>query len=74
MDTREPARHISGMNLLSPRFGVMLNKQHSSPVIDTLLKWIDGDGVAIACVYCDFSAQNVQSASNVLGSVLRPHW
>ena len=49
----------------------MLKKRRSSLVIDTLLNWIDGDGVAVAYVYCDFSAQNVQSASTVLASVLR---
>ena len=49
----------------------MLKRQHSSLVIDTLLNGIDGDDVAVAYVYCDFSARNVQSASTVLGSVLR---
>ena len=37
-------------------------------MIDTLLK---RDGVAVAYVYCDFSTQNMQSASAVMGSVLR---
>ena len=54
-----------------PQFSAVLKKQHSSLVIDTLLKGIDGDGVAVAYVYCDFSARNMQSASTVLGSVLR---
>ena len=58
------ARHLSGMNLRSPQFGVMLKKQHSSLAIDVLLKGVDG-GVAIAYVHYDFSAQNVQSASTV---------
>ena len=49
----------------------MLKKQYSSLVIDTLLEQTDGDRVAVAYVYCDFSAQNMQSASTVLGSVLR---
>ena len=52
----------------------MLKKQHSSLVIDTLsngIDGIDGDGVAIAYVYCDFSIRNMQSTSAVLGSVLR---
>ena len=40
-------------------------------MIDTLLKGINGDGVAVAYVYCDFSARNVRSASTLLGSVLR---
>src|SRR5437868_5666030 len=49
----------------------MLRMKHSSLVIDTLSTEIDGDGVAVTYVYCDFSARNVQSASTVLGSVLR---
>ena len=40
-------------------------------MIDTLLNGIDGDGVAVAYVYCDFSTRNMQSAGAVLGSVLR---
>ena len=43
---------------------------HSSLVIDTLLSGIDDD-VAIAYVYCDFSSRNAQTASTVLGSLLR---
>jgi len=46
----------------------VLKKQRSSLVIDTLLK---RDGVAVAYVYCDFSTQNMQSTSAVMGSVLR---
>src|SRR5437879_4357080 len=49
----------------------ILKYQHSSLVIDALSKGIDGDGVAIAYVYCDFSTRNVQSVSTLLGSVLR---
>ena len=49
----------------------MLKKKHSSLVIDELSNGIDGNGMAVAYVYCDFSAQNVHSASTVLGSVLR---
>jgi len=49
----------------------VLKKRRSSLVIDTLLNGIDGDGVVVAYVYCDFSTQNMQSTSAVLGSVLR---
>ena len=51
-------------------------KQHSSLVIDTLLNEIDGGGVAVAYVYSDFSSQNMQFASTVLGPVLSrdPRW
>ena len=49
----------------------MLKRQHSSLVIDTLRREIDEDNAAITYVYCDFSAQNLQSTRTVLGSVLR---
>ena len=49
----------------------MLRKQYSSLVIDLLCREIDGDTVAVAYVYCEFSARNMQSAGTVLGSVLR---
>lgn len=38
-------------------------KQQSSRAMDTVLDGIDGDGVVVAYVYCDFSVQNAQSAS-----------
>ena len=56
---------------VGPQFNAVLKRQHSSLVIDTLLKQADGDSVAVAYVYCDFSAGNMQSTSTVLGSVLR---
>ena len=40
-------------------------------MIDTLSDGIDGDGLAVAYVYCDFSIRSMQSTSAVLGSVLR---
>ncbi|RPA93313.1 ankyrin [Choiromyces venosus 120613-1] len=43
----------------------------SSLVIDKLWRNIDGGNVAVAYVYCDFSAGNAQTTSKVLGSVLR---
>ena len=49
----------------------MLRKQHSSLVIDTLSDRTKKGSTAVAYVYCDFSAQNVQSAKTVLASVLR---
>ena len=48
-----------------------LKKQHSSLVIDTLCDGIGEDNVAVAYAYCDFSTPNAQSASTVLGSLLR---
>ena len=40
-------------------------------MIDTLCDRIGEDNVAVAYVYCDFSTPNAQSASTVLGSLLR---
>ena len=40
-------------------------------MIDTLCDGIGDDSVAVAYVYCDFSTPNAQSASTVLGSLLR---
>ena len=40
-------------------------------MIDTLCNTISEDNVAVAYVYCDFSTPNAQSASTVLGSLLR---
>jgi len=40
-------------------------------VIDELHEGVDGDGVTVAYVYCDFSTRNMQSTSAVMGSVLR---
>ena len=56
------------------RFSAVLKNYHSSLVIDTLsngIARINGNGVAIAYVYCDFTTRNMQSASALLGSVLR---
>ena len=43
----------------------------SSLVIDTLCDAIDGDNVAVACVYCDFHAHKEQSAASVLAVLLK---
>jgi len=44
----------------------------SSLVIDTPHNSIDGDNVAVACVYCDFHGHKEQSAASVLVGVLKP--
>src|SRR5437879_2625625 len=56
---------------ISHQVSAVLRKLHSSLVIDTLSRGVDGDGVIVTYVYCDFSTRNVQSTSTVLGSVLR---
>ena len=46
------------------------NRNHSSLVIDRLCDQ-DGDNMAVACVYCDFSAQDEQSVTGLLGALLK---
>ena len=43
----------------------------SSLVIDTLCDQVDAGNMTIACVYCDFHAQNEQSATRILGVLLK---
>ena len=40
--------------MIAPQLSAVLKIQHSSLVIDTLLNGVDGDGVVVAYVYCDF--------------------
>ena len=55
--------------ILAPLVSVMLKRPYSPLIINTLNR-IDGDSVAIAYVYYDFSTRNTRSASTVLRSVL----
>jgi len=43
----------------------------SSLVIDTLSDSINGDNVAVACMYCDFQAHKEQSTTGVLAALLK---
>ena len=43
----------------------------SSLLIDTLYHTIDGDNVAVACMYCDFYSDKEQSATSVLVALLK---
>ena len=40
-------------------------------VTDTLGDWARGQDVAVACFYLDFAAQNEQSPTSILGSLLK---
>jgi len=40
-------------------------------VIDRLCDQADADNIAVACVYCDFNAQDEQSATGLLGALLK---
>ena len=50
--------------MLTPRNG-------SSLVVDRLCERTDGRNAAVACFYLDFAARKEQSATNVLGSLLK---
>jgi len=43
----------------------------SSLVVDTLLDTGVGNTVGVACLYCDFLAQNEQAAASVIGGLLK---
>ena len=47
------------------------NKNDSSLVIDRLCDQENADKVAVLCVYCDFNAQDEQTATGVLGALLK---
>jgi len=68
-----PERRILGMDDGSPqRVCVRLNSSNnSSLVIDRMCHQADEGTMAVACVYCDFHAQNEQSATGLLGALLK---
>ena len=47
------------------------NSNNSSLVIDKLCGQIDVGKMAVACAYCDFNAQDGQSATGLLGALLK---
>ena len=47
------------------------NRNNSSLVIDRLCDQENVDKVAVVCVYCDFNAQDEQTATGVLGALLK---
>ena len=40
-------------------------------MIDRVCDQANGDNIAVACVYCDFNAQDAQSATGLLGALLK---
>jgi len=47
------------------------SSNRSSLVIDRLCDLVDAGNMAVACVYCDFHAQSEQSATGLLGALLK---
>ena len=75
MGIRGSGRHLSGnMDLFPPGEGaglVLTCHNDSSLVVDWLCDHSRGQNRAVACFYLDFEARKEQSATNVLGSLLR---
>ena len=49
----------------------MLTNRSSSLVIDELCKRVADQKIAVACFYCDFQSQNMQTPENVLGALIK---
>ena len=50
---------------------MLINRDDSSLVVDTLCYQTRGQNTAVACFYSDFAARKEQSAINMLGSLLK---
>ena len=50
---------------------MLTNRDDSSLVIDSLCDQAGGRNATVACFYFDFAAQNEQSPTNMLGSLLK---
>jgi len=67
-------RHLSGSKDSSPwRQGepVLTSRYDSSLVVDRLCDRARGQGIPVAYFYCDFVARKEQSATSILGSLLK---
>ena len=49
----------------------MLTDGTSSLVIDELCDWAVDQKIAVACFYCDFQSQKIQTPENVLGALVK---
>ena len=73
---RGSARHSLGNKSYSPEGEggselVLTNANDSSLVVDTLCDQTRGQNTSVTCFYFDFAARNEQSATNMLGSLLK---
>ena len=48
-----------------------MGRNVSSLVIDSLCDQVRNRDIAVASLYCDYSAQKQQSATNMLGAILK---
>ena len=72
-EVRGPARHLLGNENYSPGKGesVLTSRDVSSLVVDRLCDQARGQSTAVACFYFDFAARKEQSATTMLGSLLK---
>ena len=73
---RGSARHSLGNKSYSPEGEggselLLTNANDSSLVVDTLCDRTRGQNTSVTCFYFDFAARNEQSATNMLGSLLK---
>jgi len=74
MGIRESARHLSGKSYSwgrEERELVLTNRNVSSLVVDKLCDRARGQSIAVAYFYFDFAARKEQSATSMLGSLLK---
>jgi len=71
-ETRGPERHSSGnKDYYRVRESVLTDRDVSSLVVDRLGDQARGQNTAVTCFYFDFAARKEQSATNMLGSLLK---
>jgi len=71
-EIRGSAKHLSGNKQYSPKGEpVLISRDISSLVVDRLCDQARGQNVAITCFYFDFAARKEQSATCMLGSLLK---
>jgi len=73
-EVRAPARHLSGNENYSLGKGgesVLTSRDVSSLVVDRLCDEARGQSTAVVCFYFDFAARKEQSATSMLGSLLK---
>jgi len=70
-----PGKHISGRRGASVTLGTMYRQMLidgiSSLVIDKLCDQVGDRKIAVACFYCDFQSQKMQTPENVLGALTK---
>ena len=75
MATRGSARAISGMRDdpcgINKRRLLLTGRDNSSVVVDYLCDQVIEQDMAVACFYYDFASREVQSPTNMLGSLLK---